>query len=185
MRRTVNGGMACIVAALPGLVVAAQAPDAEEGFRYSVSAGAIYTDNAGRSHTNQESETSAELGVNAMLRHERERQTASLAADLQFQSHSYGTYADGVVGGATASAGYRLFRDALTWTIDDEFGKALIESHSLATPDNTQNLNVLSTGPDIRLPLGPRTGVLVQGRWTDVSYEKSSYGNRRLSGVLG
>src|SRR5690606_26399115 len=121
----------------------------------------------------------------AVFEHERERHTLTVDADLGFESHSYGSYSDSLVGGLAAGATYRLLRDRLTWVAEDNFGQALIESRDTITPDNTQDLNVFSTGPDIQFPLGPRTALTLQGRWTNVSYQESSYGNNRLSADLG
>jgi hypothetical protein len=63
-------------------------------------------------------------------------------------------------------------------------GQSLINSQDIATPANTQNVNHFSTGPSLQLPLGARTEVAINGRWSDVAYEDSDVGNRRLSGEL-
>src|SRR5690606_7753696 len=89
------------------------------------------------------------------------------------------------VGGIEGRAAYRLLHDRLTWVAEDNFGQTLIQPHDVATPDNTQNVNVFATGPEILLPLGQRTSISLRGLGTDVSYEKGDLGNRRLSGTVG
>jgi hypothetical protein len=177
--------LALLLGSVGGVAAAAQAGEGERPLRASLTAGATYSDNAGRTDTNEESETILELGVVFGADYERERLTADVAADLQFRSHQYRDFGSGVDGGLQGMLTYALMRDRLLWVIEDNFAQALIDSRNVATPDNTQDLNYLSTGPDIRLPLGTRTGVLLQGRWSNVSYEAGDYGNERLLGVVG
>ena len=177
--------VAFTAALLPAFVAAAE-PDPEGGrFSYGLSAGVTHSDNVARTDTAEESETSGEAGLFASFAYARQRYEASLDADLQYRTHSFGNYSDQLVGGAAANARYRMFRELVTWAVEDNLGQALIESRNTATPDNTQNLNVFSTGPDINIPLGSRTGINLQGRWTAVSYQKSDFGNRRVYGSVG
>lgn len=169
-------------------IVPASAAQDEEGegeFRTGLSLGATHSDNAGRSQGNEEPETSLNVGLSSSLNYERNRRSFYLNADLRYESHSYGTYSDSLLGGIEGRAAYSLLHDRLTWVAEDNLGQALIQPHDVATPDNTQNVNVFSTGPDILLPLGQRTSISLQGRGTDVSYEEGDFGNRRLSGTLG
>ena len=160
---------------------------AEEGSsrpNYAVSAGVIRSDNAGRTDTNQQSETSLEAGLNGGWSYDRGRIRGSAAADLQYRTHSYAGYEDQLLGGLMANVQLEMLRDRLQWVVQDNLGQSLIDSQDVATPSNTQNVNHFSTGPSLHLPLGARTEVAINGRWSDVAYEDSDIGNRRLSGEL-
>lgn len=178
--RVVPVAMAWTIA---GAAVAAEPPDGPE-FNYAVSAGATRSDNAGRTPTDQGAETSLDAGLNAGLEHERGRLSAQLAADLRYTTHSHGNYEDQLNGGVAAALSWRL-TPWMSWSVQDNFGQSLIEARDAVRPDNTQNTNAFSTGPDLRLSLGPRTSVTMQGRWSDLSYEVSDAGSRGLSGTLG
>lgn len=151
---------------------------------YGLSLGATRTDNAGRAAEGSGSETSFEAGFNADLRHQRNRLAARVSADLAYRTHDYGEFEDELLGGLAAEASWR-FAPWLSWVAADNFGQSLIDSRSTARPDNTQNTNYFSTGPDIQLPLGARTILMLQGRWSDVSYQESDFGTRRRSGTVG
>lgn len=181
------GQMAALAAfcLVPVQLLAAQAAGDPNTFQFGLSAGATYSDNVGRTTANKDADTSVDAGLFATLRHDRARLTASLDADLNYQARSGGAYPDTLNGGLAATAAYKLLNDRLTWVVEDNFGQALLNSQDAVTPLNTQNLNVFSTGPDIVLPLGLRTSVTAQGRWTDTSYEESDFGTRRLSGTVG
>lgn len=167
----------CTMAAQPG-------SSAELG--YGLSLGATHSDNAGRTPAidGAESETSFEAGFNADLQYRHNRLAARLAADLAYRTHDYAGYEDELLGGLAADAAWRI-APWLTWVALENFGQSLIDSRNTARPDNTQNTNYFSTGPDFQIPLGLRTSLVLQGRWSDVSYEESEFGTRRQSGTAG
>jgi hypothetical protein len=169
----------------PVRLLAAEAAGDANTFQYGLSAGATYSDNIGRTSTNKDTDTSADAGFFATLRHDRARLVASLDADINYQARSGGVYPDTLNGGLAAMVAYRLFHDRLTWTVEDNLGQALLNAQDAVTPGNTQNLNVFSTGPDVVYPLGARTSLTAQGRWTDTSYEESDFGTRGLTGTVG
>ena len=164
----------------------AQSPDAGGASArktLSMSAGVMVTDNIGRTDDSvAKSQTELELGLFADMRVERERMGATLAADLQYQTGRYDAVGDDLSGGLNAQAEYRILADRLVWTVDDAFAQALVNSVSVATPQNTQNINVIATGPRLILPLGTRTSIAFDGKWTNVWYGQSDYGNNRLTG---
>jgi hypothetical protein len=175
--------LALFCVALAPCALAAQ-PGSSTDLGYGLTLGATRSDNAGRTAADAESETSFEAGFNANLQHQHNRLAARLAADLAYRTHDYGGYEDELLGGLAAEASWR-FAPWLSWVATENFGQSLIDSRSTERPDNTQNTNYFSTGPDIQLPLGARTSLVLQGRWSDVSYEESDVGTRRLSGTAG
>jgi hypothetical protein len=177
------------VLALAGLassIVSAAAPgDAKTGASYQLNVGASHSDNVGRTANLAESETSMEVGLGANVQHVRERVRLGLDANLLYRMHNYGSYKNELAGGLAALASYELFHEAVHWVVEDNLGQSLIAAQNIATADNIQNLNVLSTGPDVSLPIGPRTGIVMHARWTDVWYESSDFGSRRYSASVG
>jgi hypothetical protein len=172
--------------AIPVQLLAAEAGGNDANtFQYGLSAGATYSDNIARTSADKDTDTSVDAGFYAALRHDRGRLDASVNADLNYQARTGGDYPDSLSGGLAARAAYQLLHDRLTWVAQENLGQALRDSRDAATPGNSQNLNVFSTGPDIVLPLGARTDANLQGRWTDTSYEESDFGTRRLSGTIG
>ena len=64
------------------------------------------------------------------------------------------------------------------------YGQTTKNQFAPSTPDNRENVNYLSTGPDFTLSLGSRNKLLLNGRFADVSYEDSELGNQRVRGAL-
>jgi hypothetical protein len=180
--RVVFVAACCAVAATAAH--AAEPAGAGNTFRYSMSAGATRSDNPGRTAAGSESETSLEAGLAAGWRYDAQRLSSRLDADLRFISHTYGDFEDQLGGALVGNASWRL-ASWLDWSIADNFGQSLINSQDTARADNTQNTNNFSTGPDFLFTLGPRTRVTLQGRWSDVSYQKSDFGSNKVAGALG
>jgi hypothetical protein len=55
--------------------------------------------------------------------------------------------------------------------LEDNYGQISNNRLVADNPDNRQDFNYLSTGPDITLPLGARNSIFVSGRWSDTYYE--------------
>jgi hypothetical protein len=174
----------CLIGCMPALaqVPAANAP-AGNRKELSMFAGALVSDNIGKAvDADAESQTQLELGLNANMRVERERLAASLAADLRYQTGRDDAVGNELAGGLTATADYHLLSDRLSWSVQDNFAQALVNAIDVASPQNTQNVNVITTGPRVVMPLGTRTSVALEGGATNVWYQESDFGNNRLIG---
>lgn len=151
----------------------------------SLYAGVLASDNIGRNNgAESRSQTELEVGLFADLRTERERLDARFAADIQYRSGQYERARNELAGGLNTLVEFRALDDRLAWSVEDDFAQSLINAIDVATAENTQNLNVLSTGPRITLPLGGLTSVSLDGKWTNVWYQESDFGNDRLTGTV-
>lgn len=151
--------------------------------RFSVSAGATYTDNVGRVAANEESELIPEAGFALTLEREG-RLEAELGVDLRYRSYADNTFDDELVGGLDGRLSYAFVPDRFLWVVEDNFGQSFIDPRDVETPDNRQNLNYFTTGPTVVLPLGARTNLTISGRWSDVDYEETDLDNQRLLGQV-
>lgn len=179
---TKNGWGRCV--ALAVLLSAAGAVNAQ-GIDLGITLGAYHTDNVQRVSVDEESQTVGELGVRLGIARDQGRLNANVDANLAYRSFFDDAYDDDLFGGLAASLTYELRPDRFNWVVEDNFGKALIDPRNVDTPDNQQNANFFSTGPDVRIPIGTRTNLLLSGRWSDASYEESAADNQRLGGTLG
>jgi hypothetical protein len=133
--------------------------------------GVDYTDNVARTAVDKESETIGTVGFGLAIDTVRPRLTAEVAANLEYQKYLDDTFDDEVVGGVDANLEFALLPERFIWVLEDNYGQ--ISNNRLApdSPDNRQDFNFLSTGPDITLPLGQRHSILLSGRWSDTYYE--------------
>lgn len=162
------------------------APAVAQEFQFAVSVGATHSDNVGRVAENEVSDTTATAGLVLGIEREGSRLDADVAADLQWRNYLDDTYGDEVVGGLAATLVFALVPDRFTWTIQDNYGQTLVDRRFAETPDNRQDTNFFTTGPDLYVPLGERTRLQLSARWSDVAYEDTQQADsERYSGTVG
>lgn len=156
----------------------------EEEYSLSFSAGASYSDNIRRDSANEVSDTSAQAGLKLNLIQEKRRVSANVAADLEYLTYLDNTYDDELRGGLDGTVNFAFVPDRLSWTVQDNLFQSFIDPGQVDTADNRQATNYLTTGPNISLPLGSRTDLGIEARWSDVSYETSKLDSQRYSGAV-
>ena len=97
------------------------------------------------------------------------------------ESISIDTYDDEFLGGLDGTVYYRFIPERFAWSIEDNFAQIAVNGLAVDTPDNRQNLNYFTTGPDIILPLGARTALEVSGRYSDVVVRRDTGRQSRIS----
>ena len=169
-------------AVVAGLFANAAARAAE--LSYGLDVGVGHSDNITRVEENQQDESIASLGGQLRLDHDSKRLRANVATRLEYLDYLDDTYDGEVVGNLVGNAVMDIVEDRLTWTLEDTFGQTTQNQFAASTPDNRENVNFLSTGPDLSLSLGSRNKLLLNGRYVDVHYEDSELGNQRVRGSL-
>ncbi|MEO8062848.1 MAG: outer membrane beta-barrel protein [Pseudomonadota bacterium] len=170
-------------AAVAGLCATAQVGWGAE-LSYGVDAGVGYSDNIAKVADDKQGETIATVGAQMRLDHESKRLSAKVATRFEYRDYLDNSFDSEVIGNLIGNAVLDLVEERLTWTVDDTFGQTTANQFAPATPDNRENVNHLSTGPDFTLPLGSRNKLLVHGRYVDVHYEDNALGNNRIRGEL-
>lgn len=171
--------VACAMLLLPAGIAGAQEVDLE------FSVGGYHSDNVGRTSVDEQSDTVGEAGLRLGIARDEGRLTADVSADLRYRKYFDDSYDDELMGGLDGTLTYWFLPERFSWVVQDNFGKALIDPRAVETPDNRQNANYFSTGPDFRLPLGDRTEVLLSGRWSDASFDESEVDSQRLTANVG
>ncbi|MGQ0384056.1 MAG: hypothetical protein ACT4UP_05140 [Gammaproteobacteria bacterium] len=167
------------VAILSMLAAAAAAQETH----FSISVGATYSDNVGRTGAGEEDEVMPEAGMQFSIQRTG-RLTTDVAMDLQYRTYSDDAFDDELLGGVDGSLVYDFVPGRFSWSVQDNFGQSFIDRQAVETPDNRQNLNYFTTGPRITLPLGARTELTLSGTWSQIAYEESNFDNERLGGQL-
>ena len=150
-----------------------------------VRVGATHSDNIERLPVDELSDTTGELGLIADVTRTRGRLNVGLASDLRYQKYFNDTFGDELIGGLNGTLSYWFLPERFRWTVQDNFAQTFIDPTAVETPDNRQNINYFSTGPDLRLPLGSRTTLELQARWSQARYETSDSDDERLMGSIG
>jgi hypothetical protein len=160
---------ACV--GLAGLLFAPMAARAE--LDYAIELGGGYSDNIERVPTNESDEKIGTFGVDLMWERQTRRLESEVLVDLTYLEYFDESYDSEVVGIADAELTFGILPERLTWLFQDSFGQAQPDPFRPVTPDNRENINYFTTGPDLLLRLG-NTGVLnFFGRYSSTNYEES------------
>jgi hypothetical protein len=141
------------------------------------------SDNIRRADTGKQSDTMASLGAALNYSYTGSRITGTAVGDLGYVEYLDNTYDSRIAGNFDGRLLWGTSADLLQWEVQDVFGQTKTSALAAATPDNLQNVNVLSTGPTINLNFG-ETRVSLDGRYADQSYESGNLDSNRLTGVV-
>ena len=178
MNRSITGAAIASVLAL-------SAGTAQADLGWSVGVGAGHSDNANRVETGKIDDTLMTLGGAIAYEHESSRVQASLTGYATYLDYLDDTYDSDFLGSGTGSLVLGIVPERFLWTFEDTFGQITINQFQPVTPENRQNANFFSTGPDLVLRLGSQSDLTIGGRYADSRYEETDTVNdRRLTGDI-
>lgn len=131
------------------------------------------------------SETMYSAGIQFSLREDTRRLYADLGGDLAHVGYSGNAAGSELVGNAAVVTRFALVEDVLQWTLQDRFGQTRRDLLSASAPNNRETVNLLSTGPDLAIPLGNRTRLNVQARYDRLDHEFEELSTRRYAALVG
>ena len=119
-------------------------------------------DNIGRCATQEESETTLEADVFANISVQRAGTQATLPADARYREYLDDTFDSQVVGGIFGNLSYGIVPDRLIWQVQDNFSQVDVDALAVESPDNRQNLNYFTTGPDLHFAVQVNRGMRLE-----------------------
>jgi len=183
-RRTNWRVLGAVVAGSATLMPIAHAQE-EDRATLELEVGAERSDNVARVPVDEQSETNGTARLGVALERVRSRYEAKLSGDVQYRRYSEDTFGSDVVGGLAGRLDWLILPEHLVWVFEDNYGQVTSDPLQADTPDNREQTNYFSTGPDITVPLGARTVLLASGRYSDNYYEESEQGSRSVDGSVG
>jgi hypothetical protein len=169
----------------PGKSVRLDGSNTVEGVNGAVSLGAAYSDNIGRSDTNKIEETIATAGLRFSVNEQRPRLSTDITSNFEYDDYLHRTFTNELIGSANALVVVGLVPERLTWSVQDYYGQTRANALAAESPANRVNANVLTTGPDLVMPLGGATSLTMQGRWSKATYGRTLPDNQQELGTLG
>lgn len=184
-----HGVRACLLLALGGATPAVQAqqPQGEgrQELSFGASVGATHSDNILRSATDEQSDTSIDAALQSRISGRTNRLDSELSVNTAYRRYSADSYPDDLAGGLDAAFTYWFSPQRFGWVLEDNFGQTFIDAREVETPNNRQNTNFFSTGPDLLLRVGDRTDVSLGGRFSMATYEETQADDQRYRGTVG
>lgn len=152
----------------PGLVWALE-------IQAQFAAGVGYSDNIGRTPSNEVGETIRTLALDFNLQQKTRRLDADIRSTFDYMDYVDNTFDSELVGGLVARADYAIAEDRLFWLFQYNWGQQLQDLFEVARPDNRENVYSLLTGPRLVLPLGNRNAIVTDLQYTNTRYEFQPY----------
>lgn len=152
---------------------------------YRLTAGYGHSDNIARVRTGEQEEDIASAGAQFSFDHRSPRLEADLVGDLAYYDYLDDTFDSELLGNFAGTTQVALVPERVTWLFSDNFGQVLHDPFTPATPENRENINVFTTGPDFTLALGSQLRLLLGGRYSLTNYADSPFDSDSLLGDLG
>jgi hypothetical protein len=130
------------------------------------------SDNIGRTDARLRGSYDA-LGVLFEARRVRERLTTGLDTDLQFRQYSQEGLDDEQIGEVEAYADATIVPERFAWTFGDSFSQGRTDAFAAVGPENRQNINVFTSGPEVDLLFGRRVSLSLDGLYTARRHEET------------
>ena len=109
---------------------------------------------------------------------------ADVKGNFTYLDYLQGAYSNQLVGRLDGIAHFALIPERLTWVLQDNFGQAGVDPFTPLTPANLEDINYVSTGPDLSLRLTGTSFLNMGARVANVRYQTSPFDSDRVSGNI-
>ena len=183
--RTRSGPTARAVTALLATVTVATTSAALGAeFGATIEGGVGHSDNIARTPDQEIDESLGTVGLDLLYHEETRRLNADVLADVSYIDYLDDTFDSEVLGNASANVVLGIAPDRFLWTFDDRFGQIRSNVFAAATPANRENVNVMSTGPDLLFRLGTHNSARLTGRYSRTDFEDTDFDQDSVSGSV-
>jgi hypothetical protein len=151
---------------------------------YGVDVGVGESDNVTLVPTNKVSQTMALADVDFDVKKQSRLLDVDAKGDFTDINYLQGAYGNQVIGRFDGAAHVALIPERLTWALTDDFGQAALDAFTPVTPANLENVNFVSTGPDLNLRFGPTSFLNASARFARAQFATSPFNSNRFLGNL-
>jgi len=152
-------------------------------FEYGVSAGLGYSDNIQRTPNDEKGETYASVGLNLAYNEDSRLLFSDTAIDVAYLDYLQHTYSSEVVGNANINLDARIVPGKFEWLLQDNFGQIRSDPFAPSTPDNRENINYFTTGPQFNAHLSNTMRAQLTGEYSKITYQRSDNADNDLYGA--
>jgi hypothetical protein len=178
LRSAVLGGLGCSLAFATLLGSRSYAAT----FDYGAELGLGHSDNIRRVPDHEEDETIGSAAVDFSYQEKSSKLFADVAGDATFLDYFNNTFSSEVVGELAGTVDISFVPERFVWIFQDNFGQVRTDPFAPVTPDNRENVNYFTTGPDFTLHFGADSGFRLSGRFSNINYETTPADSNRYYG---
>jgi hypothetical protein len=157
---------------------------AATGLTGVVGIGVAETDNIYRTDSSKQSDAIGQVIADLTFEEDSRLIQAKAASNLAFLEYQADDYPSEVLGNFYGTGRLSISPDRFSWVLQENFGQQQITPGVPITPLDLENVNFVSTGPDITVPVFGQTDIRLSGRYSNVYYQTSDLDNNRLDGTF-
>ena len=155
-----------------------------ETLSYGVDAGVAQTDNVTLAPSNKVSQTIAIADADFDVKKQSRLLDVDAKGNFSYLDYLQNAYGSQLIGRFDGLAHFAIIPERLIWMLQDDFGQAALDPFTPTTPTNLENVNYLSTGPDVNFRLGGTSFINLSARYARSTYATSPYNSNRWFGSL-
>jgi hypothetical protein len=151
---------------------------------YGVDVGVGESDNVTLARTDKVSQTMAITDLDFAAAEKSRLLDLSAKGDFSYIDYVQGAYGPQLLGRFDGVGRIALVPDRITWVVQDDFGQAALDPYTPITPNNVENVNYFTTGPDFAMRLSAVNSIGVSLRYSRAQYNGEPFDSNRFSGLL-
>lgn len=152
--------------------------------RFGIAAGVGETDNIKLTSAHRESQTLAAANLDFALSRSGPRLNVSALGNFTYIDYVQHAYGRQFLGRLDGLAILKLWSYHLRWIVRDDYGESQLDPFAAVTPANLQRVNVVTTGPELRLRPTDASFIELEGLYQRITYETSPFDGDSLTGSL-
>lgn len=154
-------------------------------FYYGLGYSIEYTDNINLATDSLAQEEITDAVIVQLSYRERRSKELSATIDAQVERRNYRrhTLEDESLFSLNSDLTWSILPQRLSWNLQDIFRQERIDPQEVLSASNRQDVNTLSTGPNISIRINPLNTFNVNARYSNIYYEELDTDNNRLSAV--
>jgi hypothetical protein len=150
-----------------------------DGATFGADVGVESTDNIALSATDKTTQRIATTDFDFTAQQATRRLDFNLKGAFSYLDYLEGAYGSNLVGRFDGTGQVALIPERFTWTVQDDFGQGQLNAFQPPTPNNKQNINYLSTGPNVFLRFGGTGFLDLSARYSRAQYSQSPFDSNR------
>lgn len=153
-------------------------------YTYGIDAGVGETDNVNLAPANKVSQTIATADADFTVHEQSRLLDVNALGNFSYLDYLQGAFSPQLIGRFDGIGNLAIVPGHLIWTLKEDFGQAPVNPYAPVTPANLENVNYVTTGPDLALRLGALNFLDVSARYARAQYQTSPFNSNRLLGSI-
>jgi hypothetical protein len=151
---------------------------------FALTGGVVGSDNIARASANEDDGTITRAGFSLDWNQDSSRLKTNVDSNLYYEHYSDNVYEDDWLGGFAGQMRFGIVPDRFEWMLQDNFGQIISDPFVADTPENRENVNFITTGPDFTMAIGGDNKLTILARYSQAQYETDALDNTQTGGGI-